>query len=101
MLIGPRIVGAVAVAILVLAGGAAPGAHVQQPPLQLSDSITFIIPDAGPKPEPHDPLAGLSGGGGSAVEQPTDAWGSIIQPRSAAASPRTHFGHERVIDESR
>ena len=56
-----------------LAGVAAPVSHAQQPPLQLSDFITFIIPDAGPKPEPHDPLAGLSGGGGSAVEQPTDA----------------------------
>jgi hypothetical protein len=51
---------------------ASPVSRAQQPALHLSDFITFIIPDAGPKPEPHDPLAGLSGGGGSAVEQPTD-----------------------------
>jgi len=44
---------------------------------------------------------GVAGVPAPAVEHPTDAWGSIIQPRSAAASPRTHFGHERVIDESR
>jgi hypothetical protein len=72
MLIGRRIIRTVG-AILLLIGVAAPVSHAQQPPLQLSDFITFIIPDAGPKPEPHDPLAGLSGGGGSAVEQPTDA----------------------------
>jgi len=44
---------------------------------------------------------GVAGVPAPAVEHPTDAWGSIIQPRSAAASSRTHFGHERVIDESR
>ncbi len=44
---------------------------------------------------------GVAGAPAPAVEHPTDAWGSIIQPRSAAAAPRTHFGHERVIDESR
>jgi hypothetical protein len=56
-----------------LIGVASPVSRAQQPPLQLSDFITFILPEAGPKPEPHDPLAGLTGGGGSAVEQPTDA----------------------------
>src|SRR6266576_1706198 len=72
MLIRPGILRTLAI-IPFLIGVAAPVSHAQQPPLQLSDFITFIIPDAGPKPEPHDPLAGLSGGGGSAVEQPTDA----------------------------
>ena len=52
---------------------AAPISRAQQPQLQLSDFITFVLPDLGPKPEPHDPQAGLTGGGGSAVEQPTDA----------------------------
>jgi hypothetical protein len=60
-------------AVLFLIAVAAPVSRAQQPPLHLSDFITFILPDAGPKPEPHDPLAGLTGGGGSAVEQPTDA----------------------------
>ena len=60
-------------AIVLLIGVVSPVTRAQQPALQLSDFITFILPDAGPKPEPHDPLAGLTGGGGSAVEQPTDA----------------------------
>ena len=72
MLIRPRILRTLAV-IPFLIGVASPVSRAQQPPLQLSDFITFILPDAGPKPEPHDPLAGLTGGGGSAVEQPTDA----------------------------
>ena len=72
MLIRPTILRTLAV-ILLLMGVALPVSRAQQPPLQLSDFITFIIPDLGPKPEPHDPLAGLTGGGGSAVEQPTDA----------------------------
>jgi hypothetical protein len=60
-------------AVFFLLAVVSPAPHAQQPALQLSDFITFILPDAGPKPEPHDPLAGLTGGGGSAVEQPTDA----------------------------
>ena len=72
MLIRPTIVRTLAV-IPVLIGIASPVSRAQQPPLQLSDFITFMIPEAGPKPEPFDPLAGLTGGGGSAVEQPTDA----------------------------
>ena len=72
MLIRPTIVRTLAV-IAVLIGVASPVSRAQQPPLQLSDFITFIIPEAGPKPEPFDPQAGLTGGGGSAVEQPTDA----------------------------
>ena len=59
--------------ILLLIGVASPVSRAQQPVLHLSDFITLILPDAGPKPQPHDPLAGLTGGGGSAVEQPTDA----------------------------
>ena len=59
--------------ILLLIGVASPVSRAQQPALHLSDFITLILPDAGPKPQPHDPLAGLTGGGGSAVEQPTDA----------------------------
>jgi len=72
MLIRPKILRMLAVMPFLIAV-ASPASRAQQPPLQLSDFITFILPDAGPKPEPHDPLAGLSGGGGSAVEQPTDA----------------------------
>lgn len=72
MLIRPGILRTLAI-ILLLIGVASPLSRAQQPALQLSDFITFIIPEAGPKPEPHDPLAGLTGGGGSAVEQPTDA----------------------------
>ena len=74
MLIRPRILRTLAV-VPFLIGVASPASRAQQPPppLQLSDFITFILPDAGPKPEPHDPQAGLTGGGGSAVEQPTDA----------------------------
>ena len=72
MSIRPRILRTLAI-IPFLIGVASPASRAQQPPLQLSDFITFILPDAGPKPEPHDPQAGLSGGGGSAVEQPTDA----------------------------
>jgi hypothetical protein len=72
MLIRSGIVRTLAVVVLLI-GVVSPVPRAQQPPLQLSDFITFIIPDAGPKPEPHDPLAGLTGGGGSAVEQPTDA----------------------------
>jgi hypothetical protein len=72
MLIRSRILRTLAV-ILLLIGVASPVSRAQQPALQLSDFITFILPDAGPKPQPHDPLAGLTGGGGSAVEQPTDA----------------------------
>jgi hypothetical protein len=72
MLIRPRVVRTLAVAV-VLIGVVSPAPRAQQPALKLSDFITFIIPDAGPKPQPHDPLAGLTGGGGSAVEQPTDA----------------------------
>lgn len=72
MLIRPNMLRTLAVS-LVLIGVASPVSRAQQPALQLSDFITFILPDAGPKPEPHDPLAGLTGGGGSAVEQPTDA----------------------------
>jgi hypothetical protein len=72
MLIRPQTLRTLAV-IALLIGVASPVSRAQQPPLQLSDFITFILPDLGPKPEPHDPLAGLTGGGGSAVEQPTDA----------------------------
>lgn len=72
ILIRPRIFRTLAI-IPFLIAVASPVSRAQQPPLQLSDFITFILPDAGPKPEPHDPQAGLSGGGGSAVEQPTDA----------------------------
>ena len=72
ILIRPKILRTLAI-IPFLIGVASPASRAQQPPLQLSDFITFILPDAGPKPEPHDPQAGLSGGGGSAVEQPTDA----------------------------
>ena len=72
ILIRPKILRTLAI-IPFLIGVASPVSRAQQPPLQLSDFITFILPDAGPKPEPHDPQAGLSGGGGSAVEQPTDA----------------------------
>ena len=72
MLIRPRILHALA-AIPLMIGVVSPVTQAQKPPLQLSDFITFILPDAGPKPEPHDPQAGLTGGGGSAVEQPTDA----------------------------
>jgi len=72
MLIRPKTLRTLAV-VAFLVAVAAPAPRAQQKPLQLSDFITFILPDAGPKPEPHDPLAGLTGGGGSAVEQPTDA----------------------------
>jgi diguanylate cyclase (GGDEF)-like protein len=44
---------------------------------------------------------GVAGAPAPAVERPTDAWGSIIQPRSATAAPRTHFVDDHVIDESR
>ena len=72
IVIRPKILRILAI-IPFLIGVASPVSRAQQPPLQLSDFVTFILPDAGPKPEPHDPQAGLSGGGGSAVEQPTDA----------------------------
>jgi len=72
MITRPTIVRTLAAGLL-LTGICAPVSSAQNPPLQLSDFITFILPDAGPKPEPHDPKAGLTGGGGSAVEQPTDA----------------------------
>lgn len=72
MLIRLKILRTLAV-ILLLIGVASPVSRAQEPALKLSDFITFILPDAGPKPEPHDPQAGLTGGGGSAVEQPTDA----------------------------
>jgi EAL domain-containing protein (putative c-di-GMP-specific phosphodiesterase class I) len=44
---------------------------------------------------------GVAGAPAPAVERRTDAWGSIIQPRSAAATPRTHLVDDPVIDESR
>jgi len=72
MLIRLKILPTLAVALLLI-GAASPVSRAQEPALKLSDFITFILPDAGPKPEPHDPQAGLTGGGGSAVEQPTDA----------------------------
>jgi hypothetical protein len=72
MLIRLKTLPTLAVALLLI-GAASPVSRAQEPALKLSDFITFILPDAGPKPEPHDPQAGLTGGGGSAVEQPTDA----------------------------
>jgi hypothetical protein len=72
MLIRLKILRTLAVTLLLM-GAASPVSRAQEPALKLSDFITFILPDAGPKPEPHDPQAGLTGGGGSAVEQPTDA----------------------------
>jgi hypothetical protein len=72
MLIRLKILRPLAVTLLLI-GVASPVSRAQEPALKLSDFITFILPDAGPKPEPHDPQAGLTGGGGSAVEQPTDA----------------------------
>jgi len=44
---------------------------------------------------------GVAGAPAPAVEHPTDAWGSIIRPRSAAATPRPQLAHDQVIDESR
>jgi diguanylate cyclase (GGDEF)-like protein len=44
---------------------------------------------------------GVAGAPAPAVERPTDVWGSIIQPKSAAATPRPHFAHDQVIGESR
>jgi diguanylate cyclase (GGDEF)-like protein len=44
---------------------------------------------------------GVAGTPAPAAERPTDAWGSIVQPRSAAATQRWPLADDQVIDESR